>query len=32
MAVCRMFHDKYGDKKQYKDFLKEIHLRNIQSI
>ena len=32
MAVCRMCHDKYGDKKQYKDFLKEIHLRNIQSI
>ena len=32
MAVCRTCHDKYGDKKQYKDFLKEIHLRNIQNI
>ena len=32
MAVCRQCHDKYGDKKQYKDFLKEIHLRNIQNI
>ena len=32
MAVCRQCHDKYGDKKQYKDFLKQIHLRNIQNI
>ena len=25
MALCRECHIKYGDKKQYKDFLKEIH-------
>lgn len=25
MAVCRECHIKYGDKKQYKDFLKQIH-------
>lgn len=25
MALCRECHDKYGDKKQYMDFLKEIH-------
>ena len=26
MALCRLDHDKYGDKAQYKDYLKEIHL------
>ena len=25
MALCRECHTKYGDKKQYKDFLKQIH-------
>ena len=25
MALCRECHIKYGDKKQYKDFLTEIH-------
>ena len=29
MALCREHHIQYGDKKQYKDFLKEIHLKNI---
>jgi len=25
-ALCRPCHEKFGDKKQYKEFLKEIHL------
>ena len=25
MALCRECHTKYGDKKQYKDFLTDIH-------
>ena len=25
MAVCRDCHVKYGDKKEYKEFLKEVH-------
>ena len=25
MALCRDCHMKYGDKKQYKDYLKQIH-------
>ena len=25
MAMCRKHHDKYGDKKQYKEFLRETH-------
>lgn len=25
MALCRKCHDKYGDKKQYKEYLKKIH-------
>lgn len=25
MALCRKCHEKYGDKKQYKNWLKEIH-------
>ena len=29
MCCCRECHIKYGDKKQYKEFLKEIHLKNI---
>lgn len=26
MACCRHDHEKYGDKSQYYDFLKETHL------
>ena len=26
MAICREEHVKFGDKKQYKDMLKEVHL------
>jgi 5-methylcytosine-specific restriction endonuclease McrA len=26
-ALCRSCHEHYGDKKQYKDFLKSIHYR-----
>lgn len=29
MALCREHHLQYGDKKQYKEFLREIHLKNI---
>ena len=29
MGLCRQHHIEYGDKKQYKEFLKEIHLKNI---
>ncbi|MFW5889295.1 MAG: HNH endonuclease [Nanoarchaeota archaeon] len=25
MGLCRKCHDKYGDKKQFKDWLKKIH-------
>ena len=25
MALCRPCHEKYGDKKQYRDWLQEIH-------
>lgn len=25
MAVCRICHDKYGDRTKYKNFLREIH-------
>jgi predicted metal-binding protein len=25
IALCRDCHDEYGDKKQYKDFLTQIH-------
>lgn len=30
MALCRTCHEKYGDKKQYKDQLKERHLWVLQ--
>ena len=30
MAVCRSCHIQYGDKKQYKDWLQEIHRNKIQ--
>jgi 5-methylcytosine-specific restriction endonuclease McrA len=29
-ALCRECHLKYGDKKQYKEFLEEIHLKKLQ--
>ena len=29
MALCRECHVEYGDKKQYKTILKEIHLRRL---
>lgn len=32
MAMCRKDHIKYGDKKQYKDFLKEIHNKRLAEI
>ena len=28
MCLCRNCHIKYGDKKQYKEFLKETHAKN----
>jgi 5-methylcytosine-specific restriction endonuclease McrA len=31
MAVCRKCHDKYGDKKEFKEFLKDIHLQWLSS-
>ena len=30
MALCRECHITYGDKKQYKEYLKEIHLKKLQ--
>ena len=30
MAVCRKCHLKYGDKKQYIDWLQEIHTKKIE--
>jgi len=32
MALCRSCHDYYGDKKQYKDFIKSIHLQRMRKI
>lgn len=29
MAVCRKCHNKYGDKKQFKEFLKKVHYDNL---
>jgi len=29
MAVCRMCHEKYGDKKEYLELLKQTHKRFI---
>ena len=31
MALCRECHIKYGDKKQYKDMLNELHLKLIKN-
>lgn len=30
MALCRYCHDYYGDKKQYKSYLKSIHLHKMK--
>lgn len=30
MALCRSCHEKYGDKKQYMEFLKKIHLKYME--
>ena len=30
MALCQECHDKYGDKKQYMEYLQEIHNANIR--
>jgi 5-methylcytosine-specific restriction endonuclease McrA len=32
MAVCRKCHIEYGDKKQFRDFLQDIHNKNIKSL
>jgi 5-methylcytosine-specific restriction endonuclease McrA len=29
MALCRNCHEKFGDKKQYMKYLKDIHLKKI---
>jgi 5-methylcytosine-specific restriction endonuclease McrA len=29
-ALCRICHIRYGDKKNYKDFLKETHKKTIE--
>lgn len=31
MALCRKCHIKYGDRKQYRDFLKEIHFKLLNN-
>ena len=31
-ALCRNCHIKYGDKKQYKEFLNEIHENKLKAI
>lgn len=31
MALCRECHIKYGDKKQYKEFLTDIHANKIRN-
>ena len=31
MALCRECHIKYGDKKQYKEFLTDIHATKIRN-
>lgn len=31
MALCREHHIQYGDKKQYIDFLKDIHNQRIEN-
>lgn len=31
MALCRTDHELYGDKKQHKDYLKNVHLKFMQT-
>jgi 5-methylcytosine-specific restriction endonuclease McrA len=31
MGLCRKCHIEYGDKKQYKEFLKDIHNQNLNN-
>jgi hypothetical protein len=31
MALCREDHIKFGDKKQYKEWLKSVHLQKLSS-
>ena len=31
MALCREHHMEYGDKKQYKDFLMEVHEKVLKN-
>lgn len=31
MSVCRQCHVKFGDKKQYMDFLKDIHNQRLEN-
>lgn len=30
MALCRKCHDYYGDRKEYKEYLKSIHLQMVK--
>ena len=32
MALCRSCHDKYGDKKQFKEYLTNIHLEQFKKF
>jgi len=32
MALCRNCHEKFGDKKQYKDYLKSIHKKVLINV
>jgi hypothetical protein len=32
MALCRMHHVEYGDKKQFKEYLKKIHKEKIKQL
>ena len=32
MATCRFHHEFYADKKQYKEFIKQIHLNHINDF
>lgn len=32
MAICREHHVEYGDKKEFKDWLKEIHQKRLMAV
>lgn len=32
MALCRKCHDTYGDKVKFKEFLKQIHAKKIETF